>query len=90
MIDRLVDAVIEGQPKCRVVGATEVLTREHLMPRVREALKAAGLPIEQRRWDMLLVDGSEVRFVPVSQIQRECRGTQGFGEFWDHWADGIE
>ena len=86
MINILVAAVKEGQAKSMVIGCSKTNVRHHLLPRVAEALRRAGLEVSCPSRDTLDVDGSVIVFRSSAEMEQLTRAyaLRGFGEFWDH------
>lgn len=90
MIDQICDAVADGQPKSRVFGHTRRFSIEHLKPRVIEGLQKRGLQVKKTKPDRIESEGSVIEFCGIEESPIRFRGTQGFGEFVDHLADGEQ
>jgi hypothetical protein len=88
MLDRVVESVVAGQPYS-VIVTHRMWFADDLRRRLVEMLRAVGLDPEQNR-GRLLADGSVIEFVSRSQIDQWRRGRCGYGEFWDHFASGID
>ena len=82
MIDRLVEAVAEGQPYSRVVGRTMDYAIRILLPRVAIRAEAAGLEVRRCRQDTLEIGGCRVEFCSDEFVERKRLGTRGYREFW--------
>ena len=85
MIDQIVDAVKDGQPRCLVVGQNMGQSLDQLMPRIAKALKSAGLKVQAYR-ERLEVEKSTVLFTSREFVDQKRLGMRA-GEFWDHWAE---
>ena len=89
LIDKMLEVVLEGQPKCVVVAANF----EHLnflMERIVWSLARRGIGYtlgRQRR--TIFIDGSEIEFTSAGEIDFWRCGHQGYGEFWDEYAEYI-
>lgn len=79
-----------GQPCSLVVGWTTTDLRHHLIPRVLESLKLAGIPSRPIRDLQFDADGSLICFTTTERFHMDTAGMRGYGEFWDHWAKGEE
>jgi hypothetical protein len=87
MLNVCIDAVLEGQPKCVVIGAFE--TQAHYLRIQFQDLLCRRIPtcdFEKRR-GLVLYEGSEIRFIGLDDYQHFIRDHRGFGEFWDHAAE---
>lgn len=88
MIDELVDAVVQGQPRSVVVGHTMQYAIGGLLPRVANALKEKWIPIEIRNAVIIVDRDQSIEFTsPI--LARDMRGKRNTGFFWDHFSDGI-
>lgn len=87
MIDELVEAVVEGQPRSLVVAVTEHNARD-ISSRVLDALSTRGMVVGVcERGRRLEVEGSTIWFAGRDRvIGRHFAGVCGLGEFWDHAA----
>lgn len=88
MIDRLAEAVKAGQPYSFVIGRDFKHATE-LFRRVAETFGRDSIETFFRRKEIVF-DGSRIVFVSRHQFEERRQGHRGYGEFWDHWADGIE
>ena len=83
MIDRLVDAVREGQPACVVVGHSWEFVEGQLRQRVCDSLQAAGMVVTTQPWtDEIVCEGTSITFAIPSDMRKQIHAA----EFWDHCA----
>lgn len=88
MIDQLCDAVVSGQPKCRVYGHTLDFTLRVLKPRVIKELQKRGMKIDRISYERIDVEGTVILFSSTNLSKNYYRGFLGFGHFVDHYAAG--
>lgn len=90
MIDRLVEAIEDGEPRCYVVARNYEGARL-LMLRAVESIHDKGISITPRGDLTLEAKSSIVEFTTTHQLtDNKRRGNRRFIEFWDHLAEGID
>ena len=85
MIDELVTAVLDGQPRSIVVVRDShqvVWMRE----RIIKSLSARGANCTSLARDWIDVGGCAITIMPAHQHAARTAGLRGHGEFWDHSA----
>lgn len=85
MLNQLIDSVIDGQPKCVVVGHNYNFFCNNLIPRIVDKLKENNINYTLYR-DHIECDGSVIYFRVAEDLHVFLRGTRGFGVFWDHYV----
>ena len=87
MINELVRAVVDGQPRSAVIARTRQHSND-LMNRVGDRLTELGLKCRKYRFERLIeAEGSSIRFFCVDDVSRgELHFRRGTGVFVDHAA----
>lgn len=89
MIDRLSEAIEDGQPYSIVVGQNWDQVVWHLRPRIIEKLLRRGIePKSIPGGESLDCDGSIIHFSTPETIERDRCGVRA-GEFWDHYPEEL-
>lgn len=88
MIDRLLDAITEGQPRSVVVGMNSDHAANCLLPRVMRSMIDRRLSFKRVDIMTLDCDGSIITFSSPEQAIKN-KGKWTSGEFWDHSWEGI-
>lgn len=88
MIDRLLDCIAEGQPK-NIVVANNHHSIDWIRRRVIDTLVKRGIQFSHKPNRALDVCGSEIRFTSVGEVEHRPV-SEAYGQFWDHYACGIE
>lgn len=90
MINRLVEAVVEGQsPICIVVCHSRDFGLSHVLPRIKVALITEGMAVRNFRQGVVETDGARIDLATPSDLPHRYRGSI-VSEFWDHHASEIE
>jgi hypothetical protein len=86
MIDELIDAVLDGQPLCRVVAHNKNYAKD-LMFRVANDLSERGLRYRSTHDFRLYVMNTEITFHSSAEMDNFMRGREHYDcQFWDHHA----
>ena len=90
-VDQVVDAIVNGQPYCQVVGRYFSQMNDYggIIHRIIDALEAVGVTVKHTRRYEYNCDGSMLTFHTPDSIQRYNRGMnldRYDCQFWDHQA----
>jgi hypothetical protein len=97
MLQEVVRAIMDGQPKLVVVAhsqayANVLMDELHQMLLNRGIDNATKVVVVNHSASVMSLYGGEqiVRFMSARFFWHWIRGRRGWGEFWDHYAEGEE